>query len=77
MTNGRDLAPVLDRVDRTLEASLERLFDFLRIPSISAQPAHAGDCRRAGAWGGRARAGLGGGAPGGGPPGPPRVGGTA
>ena len=47
MTNGRDLAPVLDRVDRTLEASLERLFDFLRIPSISAQPAHAGDCRRA------------------------------
>lgn len=50
MTNGRDLAPVLDRVDRTLEASLERLFDFLRIPSISAQPAHAGDCRRAAEW---------------------------
>ncbi|WP_323993393.1 dipeptidase [Nguyenibacter sp. L1] len=50
ITNGRDLTPVLDRVDRTLEASLERLFAFLRIPSISAQPAHAGDCRRAAEW---------------------------
>ena len=27
-----------------------RLFDFLRIPSVSAQPAHAGDCRVAAAW---------------------------
>lgn len=50
MKSGRDLNPVLDRVDRTLESSLDRLFDFLRIPSISAQPAHAGDCRRAADW---------------------------
>ncbi|ACI51799.1 peptidase M20 [Gluconacetobacter diazotrophicus PA1 5] len=49
-TNRRDLTPVLDRVDRTLDGSLERLFEFLRIPSISAQPAHAADCRRAADW---------------------------
>ena len=28
----------------------ERWFDFLRIPSVSAQPAHAGDCRVAAEW---------------------------
>jgi acetylornithine deacetylase/succinyl-diaminopimelate desuccinylase-like protein len=30
--------------------SLERLAEFLRIPSISADPAHAGDVRAAGEW---------------------------
>jgi acetylornithine deacetylase/succinyl-diaminopimelate desuccinylase-like protein len=41
---------ILDTVDAQLETSLERLFAFLRIPSISAQPAHAPDCRRAAEW---------------------------
>ncbi|MCE2565444.1 M20/M25/M40 family metallo-hydrolase [Komagataeibacter sp. FNDCF1] len=44
------LAPVLEQADRTLDAALERLFTFLRIPSISTQPEHADDCRRAAAW---------------------------
>lgn len=41
---------VLKRVDAGLGASRDRLFDLLRIPSISAQPDHAGDCRRAAEW---------------------------
>ena len=41
---------ILAAIDTALPASLERLFAFLRIPSISAQPAHAGDCRRAAEW---------------------------
>ncbi|EJW13698.1 Acetylornithine deacetylase/Succinyl-diaminopimelate desuccinylase protein [Rhodovulum sp. PH10] len=43
------LDKVLDRIDADLDASLERLFAFLRIPSISTDPAHAGDCRTAAA----------------------------
>jgi acetylornithine deacetylase/succinyl-diaminopimelate desuccinylase-like protein len=42
--------PALDRVDSQLEASLERLFALLRIPSISTQPEHAPDCHRAAEW---------------------------
>jgi acetylornithine deacetylase/succinyl-diaminopimelate desuccinylase-like protein len=41
---------ILAHIDENLETSLERLFGLLRIPSISAQPAHAQDCRRAAAW---------------------------
>ena len=41
---------ILQAVDAALPAALDRLFDFLRIPSISAQPAHAQDCRRAAIW---------------------------
>ncbi len=41
---------VLDRIDRGLDASLERLFALLRIPSISTDPADAGHCRAAGQW---------------------------
>ena len=41
---------ILDHIDSGLNASLERLFAFLRIPSISAQPAHAHDCRLAATW---------------------------
>jgi acetylornithine deacetylase/succinyl-diaminopimelate desuccinylase-like protein len=37
----------LSLVDRQLESSLERLFALLRIPSVSTQPEHAADCRRA------------------------------
>ena len=43
-------APALAHVDSQLEASLERLFALLRIPSISTQPDHAPDCRRAAEW---------------------------
>ena len=41
---------VLHHIDAGLDASRARLFDLLRIPSISAQPAHAADCQRAAAW---------------------------
>ncbi|WP_428488372.1 dipeptidase [Rhodopila sp.] len=44
------LASVLDHVDTNLVASRENLFTLLRIPSVSAQPAHAADCARAAAW---------------------------
>ena len=40
----------LDHVDGQLDASLERLFALLRIPSISTQPDHAPDCRQAAEW---------------------------
>ncbi len=38
---------VLKRIDATFEAAQQRWIDWLRIPSISAQPQHAGDCRAA------------------------------
>src|SRR5690242_27594 len=41
---------VLRRADTGLAESRERLFELLRIPSISAQPAHLQDCQRAAAW---------------------------
>jgi acetylornithine deacetylase/succinyl-diaminopimelate desuccinylase-like protein len=44
------VSSVLSRVDADLEASLARLFDFLRIPSISADPACKGDVDRAADW---------------------------
>ena len=44
------VAPVLDALDADLENSLERLFELLRIPSISADPAYAADVRRAAEW---------------------------
>ncbi|PTW55750.1 acetylornithine deacetylase/succinyl-diaminopimelate desuccinylase-like protein [Breoghania corrubedonensis] len=44
------LSAVLDRIDADFDKSLERLFDLLRIPSISTDPAHAGDCRAAAEW---------------------------
>ncbi|MGH3039953.1 MAG: hypothetical protein ACRDLZ_11250, partial [Gaiellaceae bacterium] len=36
-----------DRID---PAWLGELFEWLRIPSVSADPAHAGDVREAGEW---------------------------
>ncbi len=45
-----NIAAVLDHADANLAASRGTLFDLLRIPSISALPAHAEDCRRAAAW---------------------------
>jgi len=41
---------VLDHIEANLDAARERWFSFLRIPSVSAQPAHDGDCRGAAAW---------------------------
>ena len=46
MTISRTLA----HIDATIEPNLERLFELLRIPSISTQPAHAPDCRAAAEW---------------------------
>ena len=47
MIPGKTLDAVLDRIDRNLDASLERLFALLRIPSISTDPAYADHCRTA------------------------------
>lgn len=44
------LDEVLAHIDATRADAHARLFDFLRIPSVSAQPDHAGDCRRAAEW---------------------------
>jgi acetylornithine deacetylase/succinyl-diaminopimelate desuccinylase-like protein len=41
------LPAVLDRIDADLDRSLERLFAFLRIASVSTDPAYAGFCREA------------------------------
>jgi acetylornithine deacetylase/succinyl-diaminopimelate desuccinylase-like protein len=39
------LDAVLARIDADLDSNIARLFDLLRIPSISTDPAHADDCR--------------------------------
>ena len=44
------LDAVLARIDADIETSRERLFELLRIPSISTDPAFAEDCRRAADW---------------------------
>ncbi len=41
---------VLQHLDATQDAARARWFDFLRIPSVSAQPDHEGDCRAAASW---------------------------
>lgn len=45
-----DLSPVLDQADRNLQSSLDRLFELVRIPSISTDPAYKADCRKAADW---------------------------
>jgi acetylornithine deacetylase/succinyl-diaminopimelate desuccinylase-like protein len=47
MTGSETLPAVLDRIDRDLDASLERLFALLRIQSVSTDPAYAPQCREA------------------------------
>jgi acetylornithine deacetylase/succinyl-diaminopimelate desuccinylase-like protein len=47
MSSSSQLQPVLDRIDADFDNSLERLFTLLRIKSISADPAFAGDCKAA------------------------------
>ena len=44
------LQAVLDRIDGDLDQSLGRLFELMRIPSVSTEAAHRGDCRRAAEW---------------------------
>ncbi len=41
------LSPVLDRLAAQEDAAIERLLALLRVPSISTDPAHAGDCAAA------------------------------
>ncbi len=43
-------AAVLAAADQGLEASIDRLIELLRIPSISTDPAYAADCRKAAGW---------------------------
>jgi len=50
---------VLSRIDGNLEKSLERLFAFLRIPSVSTDPAFRPECRRAAQWAADQLAGIG------------------
>ena len=40
----------LAHAEAGLDGARERWFDLLRIPSISANPAHAGDCAHAADW---------------------------
>jgi acetylornithine deacetylase/succinyl-diaminopimelate desuccinylase-like protein len=44
------LPAILDHIESGLDGSRSRWFDLLRIPSVSAQPVHAGDCAAAAAW---------------------------
>src|SRR5215510_12600865 len=41
------LPDVLDRIDAELDNSVGRLFDFLRIQSVSTDPAYAAQCKQA------------------------------
>lgn len=41
---------VLSAIDANLSASLDRLFALIRIPSVSTDPAHNEDCRKAADW---------------------------
>ena len=47
MKDGAALDDVLGRLDANLPAALERLKDFVRIPSVGTDPAHDADTRRA------------------------------
>lgn len=44
------LDKVLAAIDRNLDQSVERLYNLLRIPSVSTDPAFRGDCEKAAAW---------------------------
>lgn len=45
-----ELDKVLAAIDHDIEGSIERLMELLRIPSVSADPSHRADCRRAAEW---------------------------
>ncbi|QMV03545.1 M20/M25/M40 family metallo-hydrolase [Devosia sp. D6-9] len=44
------LDDILAYADAQLDQSLGRLFELIRIPSVSTEPEYAGDCRRAAEW---------------------------
>src|SRR5699024_7905836 len=44
------LDQVLSKIDADLDASLDRLFQWLKVPSISTDPAYKDHCRAAGQW---------------------------
>ena len=50
MTTASKLDAVLARADAHLQDSLDRLFELIRIESISTDPAYAAECRRAAEW---------------------------
>jgi acetylornithine deacetylase/succinyl-diaminopimelate desuccinylase-like protein len=50
---------VLTRAEADMDKAKARWMEWLRIPSVSAQPAHAADCRRAGEFARDALAGMG------------------
>ena len=50
MSKDTQLNAMLAELDRGQDAALHRLLDFLRIPSISTDPAHSGDVRHAAGW---------------------------
>lgn len=45
-----DIDPILAHVDAHLDESLARLFELIRIPSVSTEALYAPDCRRAAQW---------------------------
>src|SRR3981081_4349117 len=47
MSSTSQLQPVLDHIDADFDNALQRLFALLRIKSISADSAFAGDCKAA------------------------------
>ena len=49
-TPAHTIQSVLAHIAATRAPALDRLRHFLAIPSVSAQPAHAQDCRAAAAW---------------------------
>ena len=44
------LAPVLDAIDKNLDRSLERLFELIRLKSVSTDPAFNSEVRKAAEW---------------------------
>jgi acetylornithine deacetylase/succinyl-diaminopimelate desuccinylase-like protein len=60
MTSPSDVLPaVLDRIDADLEASLDRLFTFLKIQSVSTDAGYANQCRAAADFVARDLSGIG------------------
>ncbi|WP_139812495.1 M20/M25/M40 family metallo-hydrolase [Ensifer aridi] len=45
-----DITPVLERADANLPNSLERLFDLVRVKSISTDPVFKAECHKAAEW---------------------------
>ncbi|MFV0386122.1 dipeptidase [Paracoccus sp. (in: a-proteobacteria)] len=50
MTDQARLSEVLAKLDQGRGAAVDRLLEFLRIPSVSTDPAHRGDVRQAAEW---------------------------